>query len=260
MVGIPVDVQCVATGEVGEERGSLESSIHGRRWRATSRCGERWFSRDVRHPDLRGIRSHRDGALYELVSSRGVPASQGRKSDAGNRGTHRRRGRDHSRPGGRRGDPDQGPQRDAGLLQEAGRDRGGIRRRRILPNRRHGHGWTPMDSSRSRGESRRCSSSVARTSFRGRSRKCSIAHPSVKSSAVIGAPDESRGEVALAFVELVDDAVFDDKSLRSHCREQLAQFKVPREIRCLEGTSAESDRQDRAAERSRPETPGVASV
>ena len=36
-------------------------------------------------------------------------------------------------------------------------------------------------------------------------------HPSVKSSAVIGAPDESRGEVALAFVELVDDAVFDDK-------------------------------------------------
>ncbi len=58
-------------------------------------------------------------------------------------------------------------------------------------------------------------------------------HPSVKSSAVIGVPDESRGEVALAFVELVDDATFDDTALRSHCREQLAQFKVPREIRCL---------------------------
>lgn len=60
------------------------------------------------------------------------------------------------------------------------------------------------------------------------------AHPSVRASAVIGAPDESRGEVALAFVELVDDATFDVTSLRSHCRDRLPQFKVPREIRRLE--------------------------
>ncbi|MCP4498271.1 MAG: long-chain fatty acid--CoA ligase [Phycisphaeraceae bacterium] len=60
------------------------------------------------------------------------------------------------------------------------------------------------------------------------------AHPSVRASAVIGAPDESRGEVALAFVELIDDATFDDTSLRSHCRDRLPQFKVPREIRRLE--------------------------
>ncbi|NCF38563.1 MAG: AMP-binding protein [Planctomycetia bacterium] len=60
------------------------------------------------------------------------------------------------------------------------------------------------------------------------------AHPSVRASAVIGAPDESRGEVALAFVELVDDATFDVTSLRSHCRDRLPQFKVPREIRHLE--------------------------
>lgn len=58
-------------------------------------------------------------------------------------------------------------------------------------------------------------------------------HPSVKSSAVIGQPDPSRGEVPLAFVELVDGAEFDETALRSHCRETLAQYKVPREIRML---------------------------
>lgn len=58
-------------------------------------------------------------------------------------------------------------------------------------------------------------------------------HPSVKASAVIGMPDGSRGEVALAFVELEEGATFDEKSLRAHCREGLAQYKVPREIRHL---------------------------
>ena len=60
------------------------------------------------------------------------------------------------------------------------------------------------------------------------------AHPSVNDSAVIGMPDPSRGEVPLAFVELVEDAAFDETALRSHCREHLAQFKVPREIRVRE--------------------------
>jgi len=59
------------------------------------------------------------------------------------------------------------------------------------------------------------------------------AHPTIRAAAVIGAPDDSRGEVALAFVELEDGAEFDEKALRAHCREQLAQFKVPREIRVL---------------------------
>jgi long-chain acyl-CoA synthetase len=60
------------------------------------------------------------------------------------------------------------------------------------------------------------------------------AHPSIHDSAVIGMMDPSRGEVPLAFVELVEDASFDETALRSHCREHLAQFKVPREIRVLE--------------------------
>lgn len=59
-------------------------------------------------------------------------------------------------------------------------------------------------------------------------------HPSVNASAVIGLPDESRGEVPLAFVELKEDAEFDAKDLRAHCRKHLAQYKVPREIRWLD--------------------------
>ena len=59
-------------------------------------------------------------------------------------------------------------------------------------------------------------------------------HPSVKASAVIGQPDESRGEVPLAFVEMVEGEEFDATALRSHCRETLAQYKVPREIRRID--------------------------
>lgn len=60
------------------------------------------------------------------------------------------------------------------------------------------------------------------------------AHPSVQASAVIGVMDESRGEVPIAFVELKDGATFDEKALRSFCREKLAQYKVPRDIRLIE--------------------------
>ena len=60
-----------------------------------------------------------------------------------------------------------------------------------------------------------------------------ISHPSVHACAVIGMKDESRGELPLAFIELADDAEFDETALRSHCRERIAQYKVPREIRVL---------------------------
>jgi long-chain acyl-CoA synthetase len=59
-------------------------------------------------------------------------------------------------------------------------------------------------------------------------------HPAIHDSAVIGMMDESRGEVPLAFVELEEEAEFNETELRSHCREKLAQYKVPREIRRLE--------------------------
>ncbi len=59
-------------------------------------------------------------------------------------------------------------------------------------------------------------------------------HPSVGASAVIGVIDESRGEVPIAFVELKEGESFDERALRSFCREHLAQFKVPRDIRAME--------------------------
>jgi long-chain acyl-CoA synthetase len=57
------------------------------------------------------------------------------------------------------------------------------------------------------------------------------AHPAVHASAVIGLHDPSRGEVALGFVELEEGATVKEAELRSHCRNSLAQYKVPREIR-----------------------------
>lgn len=59
-------------------------------------------------------------------------------------------------------------------------------------------------------------------------------HPSVNASAVVGAPDESRGEIAVAFIETVEDEEFDEGALRTFCREHLPQFKVPREIRHID--------------------------
>ncbi|MEC9157474.1 MAG: AMP-binding protein [Planctomycetota bacterium] len=80
-------------------------------------------------------------------------------------------------------------------------------------------------------------------------------HESVKDSAVIGQPDPSRGEVALAFVELVDGASFDAKAIRAFCREHLAQFKVPREIRGLEALPRNATSKIVRRQLS-PETPG----
>lgn len=59
-------------------------------------------------------------------------------------------------------------------------------------------------------------------------------HPTVKDSAVIGMQDGARGEVPLAFIELEEGAAFDEASLRALCRQRLAGFKVPKEIRVVE--------------------------
>ena len=58
-------------------------------------------------------------------------------------------------------------------------------------------------------------------------------HESVKDSAVIGMHDGMRGEVALAFVELKEGATFDEQALKAWCREHIAGFKVPRDIRLI---------------------------
>jgi len=58
-------------------------------------------------------------------------------------------------------------------------------------------------------------------------------HPRVAAAAVIGAPDETRGQVPVAFVTLAEDAgpqSVSEHDLRSYVRRHLAGHKVPRRI------------------------------
>ncbi len=59
-------------------------------------------------------------------------------------------------------------------------------------------------------------------------------HEGVHASAVIGVTDGMRGEVPVAFVELNEGSGFDESGLRTWCRQRLAGYKVPREIRHIE--------------------------
>lgn len=59
-------------------------------------------------------------------------------------------------------------------------------------------------------------------------------HPTVHDSGVVGGSDPMRGEIPIAFVELNEGAAFDERELLSWCRERLAGYKVPREIRSLD--------------------------
>lgn len=55
-------------------------------------------------------------------------------------------------------------------------------------------------------------------------------HPSIAASGVIGQRDPIRGEVPVAFVELREGAMFDEQSVLTHCRANLAGYKVPRNV------------------------------
>jgi long-chain acyl-CoA synthetase len=57
-----------------------------------------------------------------------------------------------------------------------------------------------------------------------------LTHPAVADAAVIGVPDERRGEVPYAFVVLKADAPAGEEELLAHCRTNLARYKVPSAI------------------------------
>lgn len=53
-------------------------------------------------------------------------------------------------------------------------------------------------------------------------------HPKVKEAAVIGVPDEKRGETVKAFVVLKDGASATAEEIIAFCRDHLAPYKIPR--------------------------------
>jgi long-chain acyl-CoA synthetase len=58
--------------------------------------------------------------------------------------------------------------------------------------------------------------------------------PSVREAAVVPKLDEKRGEVPIAFVSPIEGAKLDPGEILRFCRERLADYKVPREVRIVE--------------------------
>jgi acyl-CoA synthetase (AMP-forming)/AMP-acid ligase II len=64
--------------------------------------------------------------------------------------------------------------------------------------------------------------------------KTLAAHPEVAEAAVLGVDDEQYGQRLAAFVVLDAGAVATPETLKAHVRENLANYKVPREIAVVE--------------------------
>ncbi len=78
--------------------------------------------------------------------------------------------------------------------------------------------------------------------------KTLAAHPQVAEASVIGVDDEQYGQRLVAFVVLNDGASASPEGLKQHVRENLANYKVPREITILDelprGSTGKIDRKD----------------
>jgi long-chain acyl-CoA synthetase len=61
-----------------------------------------------------------------------------------------------------------------------------------------------------------------------------FAHPAVAEAAVVGKPDDKLGEEVLAFVALKQGASATPEELVAFCKERVAAYKYPREVRLVE--------------------------
>lgn len=59
-------------------------------------------------------------------------------------------------------------------------------------------------------------------------------HAAVREAAVVGEPDPYRGEPVIAYVSLQAAGQAEPADLITHCRELLASYKCPREVRVLD--------------------------
>jgi long-chain acyl-CoA synthetase len=60
------------------------------------------------------------------------------------------------------------------------------------------------------------------------------AYPGVADCAVLGEPDETRGQVVVAFVEPEEGVHFDESEIHGWCRRRLAAYQVPRRVVVVE--------------------------
>jgi long-chain acyl-CoA synthetase len=61
-----------------------------------------------------------------------------------------------------------------------------------------------------------------------------LEHPGVREAAVIGVPDEYRGETVKAFVSLRPGVTLAPDELVAFCKERLAAYKYPRDLEILD--------------------------
>jgi acyl-CoA synthetase (AMP-forming)/AMP-acid ligase II len=67
-----------------------------------------------------------------------------------------------------------------------------------------------------------------------------LQHPDTVQAHVVGVPDQSRGEIVVAAIELRAGAITDTAPIIDFCRERLASYKVP--VRLVIRSAAEFPR------------------